>query len=196
MVELMIEADINNEEQFSEFVLNGKTVKELQNLYNCTRSKIYTFKRKYNLIGKTPNSRRIDIEDGLKVCKSCKTEKPLSEFYSNGRHSSGRVKYKPSCKLCETGKVSKQKQYRINTIIQEHGREYKCELCGYDKNYAAIEFHHIDSNTKEFSKADIPTATSLEKIRELLKYELPKCAILCANCHREFHNPLSMKVWG
>lgn len=196
MEELMIEADINNKEQFSEFVLNGKTVKELQKIYNCSRSRIYTLKEKYDLIGKTPNNRRQDIEDGLKTCNKCKTEKPLSEFYSNGRKKSGGIKYKPSCKSCEAGSKRLEIIEKINTVIIEQGREYKCEICGYDKNYAAIEFHHIDPSTKKSMKSEISTSSSIEKVREILDIELPKCAILCANCHREFHNPLSMKNWG
>ncbi len=185
----MIEADINNEGQFTEFVLNGKTVKELETIYNCSRSSIYKYKRKYELIGKTP---RKNLEDGLKVCKSCKSEKPLEEFYSNGRTSTGFRKYKPSCKTCEIEQNSVEKQKRINTIILEHNREYKCEVCGYDKNYAALEFHHIDPKAKEFTKGEITNTMSLVR----LDIELPKCAILCTNCHREFHNPLSMKNWG
>ena len=196
MKELIMEADINNEGQFTEFVLNGKTVKDLEVFYNCSRSKIYSYKRKYDLIGKTPNSHRQETEDGLKTCKSCKTEKPLMDFYSNGRLSSGMRKYKPNCKVCEIEKNSINKQKKIETIINEHGREYKCELCGYDTNYAALEFHHIDTTTKDFSKGDISQTASLDNIRTMLKYELPKCAILCANCHREFHNPLSNKLRG
>ena len=26
----------------------------------------------------------------------------------------------------------------------------KCEICGYNKNVSALEFHHIDSVTKDF----------------------------------------------
>ena len=26
----------------------------------------------------------------------------------------------------------------------------KCEVCGYDKNYAVLEFHHLDPSQKDF----------------------------------------------
>ena len=26
----------------------------------------------------------------------------------------------------------------------------KCEICGYDKNLAALDFHHLDPNQKDF----------------------------------------------
>lgn len=62
----------------------------------------------------------------------------------------------------------------------------KCENCGYDKNIAALEFHHIDSSQKEFSLDSRKLSNS--KWESLVK-EVNKCKLLCANCHREIHNP-------
>lgn len=61
----------------------------------------------------------------------------------------------------------------------------KCEKCGYDKNIAALEFHHKNPDEKEF-QIDMRhfSNSSLEK----LQTELDKCILLCANCHREEHN--------
>ena len=63
--------------------------------------------------------------------------------------------------------------------------EYKggcCERCGYNKYPDVLEFHHKDPTIKE---------ASWTKMRlwgqDKLKLELDKCAILCANCHREVH---------
>lgn len=67
--------------------------------------------------------------------------------------------------------------------IKNHGG--KCEICGYDKNIAALDFHHKDPAEKEFQLDMRQLANcSLEK----LESELNKCIILCANCHREIHN--------
>lgn len=68
-------------------------------------------------------------------------------------------------------------------IIQARGG--KCEICGYDKNLAALEFHHINPDEKEF-QLDMRHLSNcaLEKLEE----EISKCIILCANCHRELHN--------
>lgn len=62
----------------------------------------------------------------------------------------------------------------------------KCEICGYDKNMSALEFHHNNPEEKDF-EIDIRhfSNTSIEK----LKNELSKCILVCANCHREIHNP-------
>ena len=62
----------------------------------------------------------------------------------------------------------------------------KCEKCGYDKNIASFEFHHLDPNEKEFN-IDVRKFSNT-KLTDLQK-ELDKCVLLCANCHREEHNP-------
>ena len=63
----------------------------------------------------------------------------------------------------------------------------KCERCGYDKNIAALDFHHINPDEKEF-QIDMRHFSnhSLEK----LQAELDKCILLCANCHRIEHHVL------
>ena len=62
----------------------------------------------------------------------------------------------------------------------------KCEICGYDKNIAALEFHHLDPNVKSFQLDSRHLSnTTRDKIIE----ELDKCILVCANCHRELHNP-------
>lgn len=61
-----------------------------------------------------------------------------------------------------------------------------CSLCGYKKNLAALEFHHVNPLIKDFRLDSRHLSnTSMKKI--LL--ELQKCVLLCANCHRELHNP-------
>lgn len=61
-----------------------------------------------------------------------------------------------------------------------------CQICGYNKNYAALCFHHIDPTVKEHKLT----------IRELsnnafnkMVNESEKCMLLCHNCHMEIHHP-------
>ena len=62
----------------------------------------------------------------------------------------------------------------------------KCEICGYDKNIAALDFHHINPEEKDFQLDSRHLSnTSTIKIME----ELDKCILVCSNCHREIHNP-------
>ena len=60
----------------------------------------------------------------------------------------------------------------------------KCQICGYNKCTAALEFHHIDPSGKEFTFA---TAMKNPSSWDKLAAELRKCVLLCANCHREVH---------
>lgn len=57
-----------------------------------------------------------------------------------------------------------------------------CNLCGYNKCIAALEFHHKDPMMKDATVKNIISG-SWEKIQE----EIKKCVLLCANCHRENH---------
>lgn len=61
-----------------------------------------------------------------------------------------------------------------------------CSKCGYNKNISALDFHHLNPKEKDFS-LDIRKFSNFSN-GKLLK-ELDKCVLLCANCHREEHNP-------
>jgi len=61
-----------------------------------------------------------------------------------------------------------------------------CELCGYNKNLSALEFHHIDRETKE---SQLDSRTLSNSNMEWIMSEFEKCMVLCANCHREIHSP-------
>lgn len=92
-----------------------------------------------------------------------------------------------SCTEANPNNYPKQKQrglLRKIQLINEFGG--KCQECGYNKNIAALEFHHINPDEKEF-QLDMRhlSNTSIEKLRA----EAAKCKLLCANCHRELHNP-------
>lgn len=56
----------------------------------------------------------------------------------------------------------------------------KCSICGYHNCVNALEFHHIDKNTKLFGICNGNTRNLEEDIAEV-----KKCALVCANCHRE-----------
>lgn len=62
----------------------------------------------------------------------------------------------------------------------------KCETCGYNKNSAALCFHHTDPTVKEIP-IDMRRCSNT-KMETLLK-EAAKCILLCHNCHMELHHP-------
>jgi hypothetical protein len=59
-----------------------------------------------------------------------------------------------------------------------------CIDCGYNKCVAALCFHHVEPNRKDFSiSKDGNTAPWSEIV-----IELDKCVLLCLNCHAEAHD--------
>ena len=62
----------------------------------------------------------------------------------------------------------------------------KCSICGYNKNLAALDFHHKDMSTKEEGLSNLINRRLAKTLEECMP-ELVKCEILCANCHREIH---------
>lgn len=67
----------------------------------------------------------------------------------------------------------------------------KCEKCGYKKSLAALEFHHKNPAEKDFAIAD----SKRRSFNELVKKELDKCMLVCANCHREIHEEINTKKY-
>jgi hypothetical protein len=62
----------------------------------------------------------------------------------------------------------------------------RCAICGYNKNLAALVFHHTDTAEKDF-KLDMRSLSN-RKLEPVLA-EINKCILVCANCHAEIHNP-------
>ena len=58
----------------------------------------------------------------------------------------------------------------------------KCEICGYARSVAALEFHHTNPSKKDFHIAG--KSYSFERA----KHEVDKCRLLCSNCHAEEHD--------
>ncbi|MGL6228626.1 MAG: hypothetical protein ACRC3J_05375 [Culicoidibacterales bacterium] len=63
-----------------------------------------------------------------------------------------------------------------------------CQICGYNKCKAALEFHHIDSDDKDFA---IGTSLVVTSGWDKIITEVKKCILLCANCHREVHKHIT-----
>jgi len=61
-----------------------------------------------------------------------------------------------------------------------------CQRCGYNRNAAALTFHHRDPGSKKFN-LDL-CSLSNRRWRDILR-EAGLCDLLCANCHAEVHNP-------
>lgn len=67
-------------------------------------------------------------------------------------------------------------------LVQQLGG--KCSKCGYDKNLAALSFHHIGEKSHKLDMRSLSNRT-MERVMK----EFANCVLLCANCHMEEHYP-------
>jgi hypothetical protein len=79
----------------------------------------------------------------------------------------------------------REKRYeRKKYLVETHGG--KCSECNYDRNLAALCFHHINPEEKSFT---LDVRNMYAKSLESLEEESKKCVLLCSNCHTELHYP-------
>jgi DNA-directed RNA polymerase subunit RPC12/RpoP len=103
-------------------------------------------------------------------CKDCdKTGK--ENFY----------KYKYQCKTCWNKRTFAAAKKNLDILIDDRGGA--CEWCGYNRCRDALHWHHIDPAEKEFGISGRRGAPL-----DVLRAEVVKCLLLCANCHAEAHS--------
>jgi transposase len=95
------------------------------------------------------------------------------------RHVSVASERRLRCVKCRAEAVSRRRRKVKETLVAEAGG--KCVLCGYARNTAALQFHHVDPATKSFGLGVRGITRSIARLRE----EASKCVLLCANCHAE-----------
>lgn len=96
-------------------------------------------------------------------------------------------------KCYHNGYGAKQQAERIERkkkFVDEAGG--KCSKCGYNKNLAALVFHHIDPSTKTYKLSSLFTIKSTPE--SLIREEMAKCELLCHVCHSELHDHVSEKA--
>ena len=116
----------------------------------------------------------------VKVCTKCGRELPLDQF--NWREKSKGTR-RSECKKCHSD-FMKNRYKQKKSEIQDLKIGLKCAKCGYNKCGASLEFHHINPEEKDEKVARMMTNNyNLDIVKE----EIKKCIVLCANCHHEFH---------
>lgn len=128
-----------------------------------------------------------------KTCRSCKEEKAVNEFSKNVSKADG---LQISCKICCRNKSKKyyksnsermkkqiassrhQRREEAQQILLDLFRKSGCSDCP-EKDILVLEFDHVrGKKVRDISRLVATGAT------KLLLEELPKCDIVCANCHR------------
>jgi len=146
------------EDKIIELINEGKNYSEIGKILNCHRTTVSKICKK---IGIKPFILK------HKTCVVC--NKDLGENLSN--HT--------KCKTC----VTRLRRLRLKIKCVDYlGGE--CQKCGYNNHLAALQFHHLDPNEKEFTISSSKHSYSWE----LIQKELDKCILLCSNCHSIEHS--------
>lgn len=144
--------------------------KETKNPRFCSRSCSAAFNNK-----QTPKRKKHPKTP--RICRECKEELPLDDEF----------KFRKLCDKCRDSGIKgysyvrKSRKFNKERLAEEIGKS-KCKRCGYNTSIEALEFHHLDDTTKNFT-----ISSNMNKAYESLLKEAKKCIVLCANCHRELH---------
>ena len=81
------------------------------------------------------------------------------------------------CNSCHSTK--KRVKLKKDAVLLKGG---KCIRCNYNRCLSALVFHHKDPAGKKITLANMDRFPW-----QIVKEELDKCILLCANCHAEEH---------
>lgn len=128
----------------------------------------------------------------MKTCSCCKKDFPIEKFAFKNKALGKRNSMCNDCRH-ERQKISYYKHHKSNlNRIKQYKKDNKewffkfkktlsCCVCGESES-SCLDFHHIDSNEKDFVISDM-----IESSKNKILEEINKCACLCANCHRKYH---------
>jgi hypothetical protein len=103
-------------------------------------------------------------------CPRCGETAP--DKFTEGRYN--------ACRKCRGRyQTSSYRQYKVQSVAYKGGA---CEICGYNRCLAALDFHHRDPSKKD-PRWRLMRNWTFERIKE----ELDKCQLVCRNCHSEIH---------
>lgn len=120
-----------------------------------------------------------------KICRVCNIEQSIDDFYKfkDNRNRGGKGVYlKYCCKTCDKKNGLKQKaksRKRKRQYLWEFKKTHPCVDCG-ESNPIVLQFDHINGENKKY---DVGILAAGGHSMRLLKEEIDKCEIRCANCH-------------
>jgi len=156
-------------EQLEPLVTRGLSQREIGRELGRSQASVRHWLQEYGL--ETMRAQRRVIGQGPRALGVC----PRHGEVQFGRRADGVWR----CLRCRSEAVAERRRRVKRLLVEEAGG--RCQLCGYDRCIAALQFHHLDPTTKRFSLAHLGASRSLARSRA----EARKCALLCANCHAE-----------
>lgn len=150
----------------------------------------------------------------MPICRCCGTAFPVKQEVDGKVRNLQNRKYCLKCSPFGSGNTKKLEQQPDEEEKKKRNEKYarwqkkarrerkqelvelaggKCVICGYDRCYTALEFHHKNEDEKSDKSFGISQNGMLAKWDKLLG-EVQKCVLLCSNCHREVHEELHSKL--
>jgi len=171
-------------EVLQKYIEGGLSLNKIAKKTNKSLSTILYWTNKHNLESKFKKFSNKEYGK-FRFCPSCKNQVLTQNFYSRRGIKNSSV----YCKVCTNMQtIERQRDIKFKMVEYKGG---KCELCGYNKSLAALEFHHKDPSKKDFTISHAKQRAFNEK----MKKELDKCLLVCANCHRETHEKINSKKY-
>jgi hypothetical protein len=149
-------------------VERGLSTREIAERLECSQSTVRHWLGRYGM--KTVRQRRRFTGDKPREITSTCPRHGLARFILEGRNA-----YR--CTKCRSAAVSAWRRRSKRRLVEARGGA--CELCGYDLHVAALQFHHVDPDTKGFSISNKGGTIAFARLEE----EAGKCLLVCANCH-------------
>jgi len=128
----------------------------------------------------------------MKICSTCKIEKPHSEYSKKRRNKDGLM---AMCRECSLPR--RRMQYKINPENQKQAVYARrsdlaeqvarikiatpCFDCGKHYPSYVMDFDHVRGTKKATVSELVRNSSSWDQIQE----EIDKCDLVCSNCHRE-----------
>lgn len=166
-----------SKDDLENLINENPSLRQISKLTGKSLTSIRYWVKKYEL---SPRSRIPHELKSSRFCPRCCQEKGIQEFYKKRG-----IQYASSyCKSCTTQQTTERMINFKSLCVKYKGGE--CIICGYNKYQGALEFHHMNPDDKEFNISHMRKYS----FDDLVKYELDKCVLLCANCHREVENGL------
>ena len=110
------------------------------------------------------------------LCIKCEVVQPKADFYRYANNAPHQW-----CKPCVRSKaVESQRRFKLECISYKGG---VCVDCDKMPHPAAMDFHHLEPEAKDFRISAAGTKTLNAKVRG----ELDKCVLVCKNCHAIRH---------
>jgi len=122
------------------------------------------------------------------LCNTNRRKKYASDIKYKMRIVEQHSEYNQRPYVKERKRIEGSKKRRYQIVYFKNMLGGKCSICGYDKNYASLDFHH--PGKKEISLGKLFGRAKMEIINE----EAKKCILVCRNCHMEIHHPEYTKI--